>query len=223
MVVIVQSTALIQYLSNMRPPPLSNTEEIYRMVAAFHEYFGIRAGNFIDATAKMSILRADLIHEEFIEYTQAEDNRIERVDALADLAYVTAGAMHQLGIECSAYSTQLPVPRQANAWLPLAAEAARCSAELRKGKLCQRGLHGALNTLLQRIDDAARVQGVDLVDAVREVHRSNMSKAWNAAQVEDAPRDAIVRLRNDGKYTVTRPDGKILKPSGYSKADLSRF
>ncbi len=193
------------------------------MVAAFHEYFGIRHGNFIDATAKTSILRADLIHEEFVEYTTAEDNRVERIDALADMAYVTAGSMHQLGIECAAYSTELPVPRQANAWLPLANEAARCSAALRKGKLCQTGLTKALNALLQRIDDAARIQGVDLVDAVREVHRSNMSKAWNAAQVEDAPRDAVVKLRPDGKYTVTRTDGKILKPSGYSKADLRRF
>ena len=205
----------------LRPP--SNTEAIYSMVAQFHEYFGIRHGNYIDATDKMALLRAELIREEFREYNDAEDNRVARVDALCDMAYVTAGAMHQIGIVCNPYSTGLPVPRQANAWLPLAGEVGVALKQLNSSKMCQKGLTTSLNDLLQRIDDAARIQGVDLVEAVKEVHRSNMSKAWNAAQVEDAPKDAVIRLRSDGRYTVTRPDGKILKPKGYSKADLSRF
>lgn len=69
------------------------------------------------------------------------------------------------------------------------------------------------NNLVETIDALADIEyvlcgaavalGVDLEDFSKEVHRSNMTKIWP-----------------DGKPHY-REDGKVLKPSGYSRANIS--
>lgn len=54
-----------------------------------------------------------------------------------------------------------------------------------------------------------------------EVHRSNMTKLWT--KEEWAERDEATQIHAVGpnQYVVKNKDGKILKPPGYSPADLS--
>lgn len=56
-----------------------------------------------------------------------------------------------------------------------------------------------------------------------EVHRSNMTKVWTREEFESDERifGIVGKVIEPGKYVVKNNDGKILKPPGYSPADLS--
>lgn len=201
----------------------STTTEILKLVAEFHKGFLLPIVHFCDASNETALLRAELIREEFREYCDAKEDRVARVDALGDLAYVTAGACLSLGINVVPYSTELPQPRQANCWLPLAYETMRALTELNKSRLCNAGLTRDLNNLLQHIDDAARLQAVDLLEVVKVIHRSNMSKHWTAAQIDSIPAGYSARIYQDNRYVVTREDGKVVKPKTFRPPDLTQF
>lgn len=201
----------------------TNTEQIVTLVEEFHKAFFVRDTQFADVTARTAFLRRDLISEEFTEYTIAHD-RVEYVDALADLAYVTAGSLLQLGLDVLPYSTDRPVPKQRNDWPLITPEVARVTTELNKSKLCKEGLYLALNRLLCRLDDVARVQGFELLDAVQEVHRSNMTKRWTVEPHKDQyPNVDHYRECEDGKYVAYGANGKVIKSPDYSPAKLERF
>jgi hypothetical protein len=56
-----------------------------------------------------------------------------------------------------------------------------------------------------------------------EVHRSNMTKLWTSAEFESAnlPDGATSQVVASGQLIVRSREGKILKPPGYSPANLS--
>jgi hypothetical protein len=199
----------------------STTEEIKLLVKEFHEGFFLPIVPWPNAQNSVALLRAELIREEFKEYCDAGVDRTARIDALGDLAYVTVGACLSLGIEVHPYSTQLPEPRTSNVWLGLAGEVSRVLIELNKSALCRTGLTRDLNNLLQHIDDAARIQSFELLEAVRIIHRSNMTKHWTAAQIDSIPAGHTAKIYQDNKYVVRREDGKVIKPKTFKAPDLT--
>lgn len=201
----------------------STTEEITKLVREFHEGFFHPIVPWPNAQNSVALLRAELIREEYAEYCAAGGDRVARIDSLGDLAYVTAGACLSLGIQVHPYSTELPQPKVSNVWLGLSGEVARVLIELNKSALCRTGLTRDLNNLFQHIDDAARIQGFDLLTAVQIIHRSNMSKHWTAAQIDSLPAGHNAKLYKDGRYVVTREDGKVIKPKTFTPPDLSQL
>ena len=59
--------------------------------------------------------------------------------------------------------------------------------------------------------------------AVREIHRSNMSKLWSEDELGNVPADAKAILSVPGKWIVRRNDGKIIKSPSYSPARLKEI
>ena len=81
----------------------------------------------------------------------------------------------------------------------------------------------AIADLLYVVHGAALAYGFtgEQVDAAfAEVHRSNMSKLWTDDELANAPADCIARPVGDGRFVVTRPDGKVVKSPSYSTARL---
>ena len=80
-----------------------------------------------------------------------------------------------------------------------------------------------MNALNHRILDAAALKNVPILAVVREIHNSNMTKLWPEKELVKAPKDAIIKRRGPTSFAVSRPDGKILKPSTYSPPHLHDF
>jgi hypothetical protein len=59
--------------------------------------------------------------------------------------------------------------------------------------------------------------------AVREIHRSNMSKLWSKDELANVPGDAKAYPTGDGRWIVRRNDGKIIKSPSYSPARLKEI
>ena len=59
--------------------------------------------------------------------------------------------------------------------------------------------------------------------AVREIHRSNMSKLWSEDELGNVPADGKAILSVPGKWIVRRNDGKIIKSPSYSPARLKEI
>ena len=199
--------------------------QIRTMVEEFHRAFDHPVVHWSDASPRVAALRAELIREEFAEYVAADEDRTERVDALGDLAYVTAGAQLALGIRTNEYESPLlhtPVPSK-RTWLLFAGEAQDAINELNKSDLCYDGLTRSTNNLLKRILDASALKDVPIIHVVREIHRSNMTKLWTERDLIKAPRDAIIKRRGPSSFAVSRPDGKIIKPPTYVKPNLQEF
>ena len=85
----------------------------------------------------------------------------------------------------------------------------------------------AIADLLYVVHGAALAYGFTpgQVDAAfREVHRSNMSKAWSYDEMNAGfPDDCVAFRICEGKWSVKRKDGKIIKSPSYSKANLGEI
>ena len=83
----------------------------------------------------------------------------------------------------------------------------------------------AIADLLYVVHGAALAYGFTpgQVDAAfREVHRSNMSKAWSYDEMNAGfPEDCVAFRICEGKWSVKRRDGKIIKSPSYSPANLA--
>ena len=81
----------------------------------------------------------------------------------------------------------------------------------------------ALGDILYVVYGAGVTYGIDLQSVFEEIHRSNMSKLWSdVSEVSRENPDYTVNRVADGKFVVHRPDGKVVKPPGYSPPDLQK-
>lgn len=188
----------------------------YSLVKEFHETYGQAIRTEPDLQVKEKQMRIELIVEEADELKEANDNDdfIEIVDALADLLYVTYGALITHGIDISEdFSNEVsPITKVGNA-LPTDFEVGLTpdinarnrysvigkvlDAAYSYGEASHSGSASAVKKASVKIITAAYEAslafGVDIDDVLAEVQRSNMSK-----------------LGEDG-LPIYREDGKVLK------------
>lgn len=191
------------------PPYLLRLEAVHE----FHKTFGvpvIRA--FDDASCKVALLRRELHREEFAEYNSAT-SAIDTLDALVDMDYIACGSLLSLGIE----------PRGFKPAACIATYTGRLLDELNKTQLCQKGLTRELNLLRAIIEQTAEADYVRFHDAFMCVHENNMAKMWTPAQVANLDLSIHKLVLHDDRYIVYRSDGKVLKPPGHIKPDLTPY
>jgi predicted HAD superfamily Cof-like phosphohydrolase len=193
-------------------------DKMYEQVLEFSRTYGFQIGDentlISDNLRKQ---RFDLIHEEICEYVVAkkEGNRIEMLDALCDIMYVTLGSFITFGI---------PI-KNSNVGMQLC----DFTDDLTHGdKTCMR-LY--LESVVANVSTKAFNSHFDFMNAFIEVHRSNMSKGCNSLdevhatmaqqQYKDIPYHYVIK---DNKWFIHRLDnGKLIKSIGYSKAELDKY
>lgn len=68
---------------------------------------------------------------------------------------------------------------------------------------------------------AAGISNDDLIKAWDEVHSSNMSKFWTDDDIKTVPPGFSITKVCNNKNIVRDDGGKVRKPAGYKKADLT--
>ncbi|UXQ88849.1 NTP-PPase-like protein [Tenacibaculum phage Larrie] len=207
-------------------------KKIFEKLREFNSAFGVLEEVPHD-TIQNAVLRYRLLNEEAKEYDSAvkEDNKVEILDALADMMYIVAGTILKHGSQKStafieqdeeAYEGFL---RMLKSLIP-----SNNYTEGMEVTILKQNLYGTikpfndsyissfaaedyetmnkmLTQIFSSIQYAAHAHGLYdvFMDAFEEVHASNMSK-----------------LGEDGK-PIFREDGKILKGKNYFKPNLAQF
>ena len=195
---------------------MTNTQLYYSLVKQFMLAFDQRCFRFTsDVPTKTLILRATLIDEEHDEYCAATkaNNKIEILDALCDLAYVTAGTLATCGLMPIPYSS-----KGSYTGITLEHKVDNVIDECHLGVPCHKRMYRYVNDLLIVIDNIGHEYR--LPEAFKVVHENNMAKLWI-----ERPNDAsLVAIPKGKKWLVLRKaDGKVMKPLNHTKPDLSRF
>ena len=222
------------------------TESIYKMVDQFHELF--QHPRRVMPTPELLRLRASLIHEEAVVegIPAAMNGDIEQLlDAMADFLYVGVGTMVAIkggistGMTYNTVFDDMAMPFQE-------AREASCMLEELADKLENKTVKDSeliqeLRRVMNKIYVACMMTyrladflGINVVELVGEIHRSNMTKLW-PADVEER-RQAVANCKYDSSDLGFRhadgtdkmigfriSDGKILKSPTYSDVDLSSF
>lgn len=176
-----------------------------------------------DSRDDARILSANLIAEEFLELTDAK-SRVDRLDAVCDLHYVSLGAMYACGFRAD-------ILKSYGYNRPLQTVIGQANTELRKNPPCPNGCRDKIPSLVvttQRMGDAMfTVEKFN--GAFAAVHKNNMEKLWAAPpQPHDLKDPFTVKpkefLGGTVRYLVRRAsDGKILKPANHKKVDLTPY
>lgn len=219
------------------------------LVKEFHQVYGHPIfENWSDESFyKTRKLRVDLITEEFTELTKAlyESDKIEMIDGLMDLLYVTYGAALCFGmhlndpkIECMPYVTE-PLENKINIW-KIAHEKVKFQVEsvinsiesvydIDETKDDIDNIEFDLQSLVENICLMTSLMNVDVNRAFNEVHISNMTKVCSN---EMEAKDTILSYMNKNVESSYRKmdsywvvydikTGKILKNINYKPVDLS--
>ena len=227
----------------------------FRKVGEFHTVFEhpIKQSpdvSVFDENPKLVSLRYSLIEEETKEFIEAVENKdvIEMVDALADIDYVVHGAGLAFGINMDTMMQLAVLPKSSDVKpadffdRTSEAEITAMVANFRtllvdlKSAFDQKDIMAIAVQFLKIIQttyEAAAVLGVDLDEAFRLVHDSNMTKACvDEAQARETLenyqkdlsvyKDPAFRRSQDGKYWIIydRSTGKTLKNKYYKAVDL---
>lgn len=84
----------------------------------------------------------------------------------------------------------------------------------------------AIADLLYVVYGTAVACGIDIDKVFEEVHRSNMSKLWTMAELDDKLESYIISLdtivpdRNARQFVVKNVSGKVIKSPSYSPANI---
>ena len=210
---------------------MGHLQDYLKDLTEFHETFGhpvVRS--FADCSFDKLPLRKTLIAEECAEYTNAK-TRVEIIDALGDLLYVVVGTILTTGVLPHEYQERATVICTKTK-LPLISPVNELLKVLGKLQPCYKGLWETTTVLYWKIHDAAIVYGVDLYNAFKLIHKSNMTKIWPMHLVMDSPEfnpdlmeaSFVASERIPAGCVVTRKsDGKVLKPSTYQPVDLTKL
>jgi len=194
-------------------------------VAAFHRAFQYRQPEPVapDLSDKpTNELRPRLLREELHELHDAT-TRVDQLDALCDSQYVLSGAVLAWG-----YRSLFENHRHTIELRKIHDERGHLAAML--GLVDQMEMAAESNLQMQTLTCLIGLQqhlsravyhygfAECFKDAFDEVHRSNMTKLW------DAPKpNGLIFVSSAGKFIARRGDGKIVKPETYSPASLARF
>lgn len=214
--------------------------QIEAMVLEFHQVFQQDINEPI--TSERLLYRARLINEEsWVEgipaYWQADLEKI--LDSMGDTLYVLAGTLVAFGlggnndIDCDIVRMSID---GGGYWLgnfvadPLdALHTARETTNVLRysttaaGDEYIAGIDAWVMESMYAIQWALEQMGVDPVELVTEIHRSNMTKLWPEDAVVENPEVVYTNVGNGLVLCNRRTDGKVVKSPTYSKADLSPF
>lgn len=240
-----------------------HTLSIYEMVNQFHELFQ-HPQRIAATPALLRLRAKLIREEAVEEGIPAADNaNLDKIlDAMADFLYVGVGTMVAIRggapMGMSVYAQEQSVGRfHETLTISSAAiddvklpfiEAGKVADGLEElaAKIESENLsEGALTNELRRVLNMlyvacsmtyrlADLMGINIVELVAEVHRSNMTKLWPGDEAERA--DAVARCQYDSsdlgfrgcdgtdlKIGFRISDGKILKSPTYSEANLISF
>lgn len=206
-------------------------------VAEFHRAFKYRQPEAIApelCDAATNTLRPKLIAEELHELRAAIEakDRLETLDALADLQYVLSGAVLAWGLRKQFDHSTITIRIQMiasveehlaqmfgiNAMMEIIVES-------RNAVMVAMFLRDLQSHLSQMVYHFGFANTFDV--AFAEVHRSNLSKMWTREEMEFGYCDAIVNgvhfEESQSRFIARRNDGKIIKSPGYSPANLAPF
>lgn len=184
--------------------------------------------SFADLDYQTCQLAENLIKEEFNELNTSATNH-EQLDALVDLIYVLAGGMHCCGLGAELFdSVDLTEKNMRRAFTAVL----KTLSGLAKRPLpCQCSITWYMPDAIAGFAYQATFKYPLFLTAWKTVHHANMSKLWTERDVLNSlPADAMpypVSMHDADKtikYLVKRkPDGKILKPPGFTPPDLSPY
>lgn len=178
-----------------------------------------RVQAFLEAKEEHAELVFNLVTEEQKEWREAAVVSEDLIDSLCDLWWVLANGLILLGV-----ASDKPLTLRVwgtTAKVNLEGPTSMVLFALRKRPLCARTLNIELNKALDYVVAAARANGYDFDQAMQRIYENNMSKFWTAADLKQKEPDATSREVKPGIFLVKRADGKILKPPGFKKVDLS--
>lgn len=161
-----------------------------------------------------------LIMEEYEEYEEAHAMTIDHFDAIVDILYVALNGYAYLAInpEPHLIAVTCKQPTKFN----LAPYAALAAQRLVTKPLCIDECKKALDNLVANLVFAAGVNNFNLDAAFDIVHASNMTKLWTKAElVEMCKGETWTYVTELDRYTVKRPDGKVVKPPSFRPPDLT--
>ena len=173
-----------------------------------------------DAKPANAELAKTLIMEEFEEYEEAAVLTIDHFDALVDLLYVALNGYAYLAInpEPHLIAVTCKQPTKFN----LAPYVAQTAHRLIMRPLCIDECKKSLDNLVANIIFAAGVNNFNLDAGFDIVHTSNMTKLWTKAElVEMCKGETWTYVVELDRYTVKRPDGKVVKPPSFRRPDLT--
>lgn len=164
-------------------------------------------------------LRANLIAEEFKELLDAKD-RVDQMDAVCDLLYVTGGTVLALGWRYDLFTTH-------GYSRPISKAIGECVTVLRKNHPCGLLQDRVASAVVTVARAGGTMFGLDKFRAAFEaVHQNNMDKLWTQSEVSNTPHayeDVRPLSNDDRRYLVMREDGKVIKPPGHKKVDLTLY
>jgi len=174
-----------------------------RMVRQFHTRFELDYGT--------EELRIALHNEELGELRQAiaDNNKVEILDGLCDLVYISCGTM--LYFENKSNAKVYGIPEYSLVYTSI--NELICSAiDYPLNSICN------CNICIE----IAKCYNLPLDWAFAQVHYNNMKKVWTKEQVEALPADCLYAIKQLGEneYAVKSQQGKLLKPPGHAKPDL---
>ncbi len=220
-----------------------NLRHYASQVEQFHETFDTHWPTPTKPVLRMDTVKArhDIMREEIEETHEAwkQMNRLEVLDGLCDTQYVLSGTILACGFrDTFAYNI---VPGFFSD-----GDAGKLAAfSMLKAKLKAFLVFAEAGNVIETSKSLVLMQQVTsgLVDAFGfthvfgdafdAVHENNMDKLWSHSQALEyfgdgtkfptASGETLSWVLNPGGFIVRRADGKILKPVGHSKVDISRF
>ena len=175
-----------------------------------------------NAEVRLFPLRERLITEEFTEFIDAK-SKLEQLDAVCEMLYVALGGLITAGFrypELEANGFVRPLPK--------------AMGEVRRQFLAQPCKAGILDKVSSACVTLVRLGrtmfGPEKFEgAFHAVHMNNMMKLWTEEEVHactEAITVAEVRPLAEfpeRKYRVSNKLGKIIKPPGHQKVDLTPY
>lgn len=225
------------YVPTITSAHIDQRAQIEAMVLEFHQVFQQDVNEPI--TSERLLYRARLINEEsWVEgipaYWRADLEKI--LDSMGDSLYVLAGTMVTFAGVNPTGMTEIDIEDLGSSEIPhliadpsdalhTAREAANvlrhCAAV--PGEDRPECFDCWVTESMYTIQWALEQMGVDPVELVTEIHRSNMTKLWPEDAVVDNPDVVYTSVGNGLVLCNRKSDGKVIKSPTYSKADLSPF
>lgn len=198
------------------------------LVADWHAKFGVGLPTVPTFTPDVCALRIALLEEELAEYDAAKlaGNRVEMLDALCDLQYVLSGAVLHLGLRGMSDNSAL-MGRCRSEHFAFVLSLIPDWMKMDKTYFTESMVASKLFTLQRMLTGMIQNDGFgDVFEAAfLAVHENNCAKTWSSEDADDYALEYAFESvsRNPTRWIARNQAGKIIKPPGHSKVDLSEF